>query len=89
MLTLARLGSYQDRAAARASGDHAKRKPALFVQPMSRWHLFNSFENGASVTSQELRFTWFYAIIGGFVLLLACINFMNLSTASRRNVRKK
>jgi ABC-type antimicrobial peptide transport system permease subunit len=64
-----------------ASGNLAKRKPALFLQPMSRWHLYSKFENGVNVTSNQLQFIWFYGIIGAFVLLLACINFMNLSTA--------
>jgi ABC-type antimicrobial peptide transport system permease subunit len=63
------------------TGDFGKRKPALFLQPMIRWHLYSAFENGVNVTSDALRFIWFYNIIGGFVLLLACINFMNLSTA--------
>src|SRR5688572_3403056 len=53
----------------------------LFLQPMSRWHLYSSFENHVAVTSEQLKFIWFYGIIGVFVLLLACINFMNLSTA--------
>ncbi len=56
-------------------------KPELFIQPMSKWHLFSKFENRTIVTSEELKFVWFYGIIGAFVLLLACINFMNLSTA--------
>jgi putative ABC transport system permease protein len=64
-----------------ASGDHAKRKPVLFLQSMSKWHLYSKFQNGVNVTSDELQFIWFYGIIGVFVLLLACINFMNLSTA--------
>jgi ABC-type antimicrobial peptide transport system permease subunit len=64
-----------------ASGNLAKRKPELFLQPMSRWHLYSKFENGVNVTSDQLQFVWFYGIIGVFVLLLACINFMNLSTA--------
>ncbi|MEP7141914.1 MAG: ABC transporter permease [Ferruginibacter sp.] len=64
-----------------ATGEHAKRKSALFLQPMSKWHLYSKFENGVNVTSDQLQFIWFYAIIGTFVLLLACINFMNLSTA--------
>ena len=29
----------------------------------------------------ERQFVWMFGIIGAFVLLLACINFMNLSTA--------
>ncbi len=53
----------------------------LFLQPMSRWHLYSAFENHVAVTSEQLKFIWFYGIIGVFVLLLACINFMNLSTA--------
>jgi len=64
-----------------AGADLAKRRPALFLQPMSRWHLYSKFENGVNVTSAQLQFIWFYGIIGVFVLLLACINFMNLSTA--------
>ncbi len=55
-------------------------KPQLFLQPMSRWHLESEFKNGVN-TGGRIRFVWWFAIIGAFVLLLACINFMNLSTA--------
>ncbi|MBS1660725.1 MAG: ABC transporter permease [Bacteroidetes bacterium] len=61
--------------------NNPKQKPQLFLQPMAKWHLYSQFENGINVTSTQLRFVWFYGIIGGFILLLACINFMNLSTA--------
>jgi len=63
------------------SGDQAARKPVVFLQPMSKWHLYSTFKNGVNITSEQLKFIWFYGIIGVFVLLLACINFMNLSTA--------
>jgi putative ABC transport system permease protein len=55
-------------------------KPALFVQPMNRWHLYSEYKNGVN-TGGEIEFVWLFGIIGVFVLLLACINFMNLSTA--------
>ena len=63
------------------TGRQALRKPALFLHSMSQWHLYSRFENGIPVTSEQLKFIWFYTTIGIFVLLLACINFMNLSTA--------
>jgi putative ABC transport system permease protein len=58
----------------------AKKKPALFLQPMSKWHLFSEFKNGVNVGG-AIQYVWMFGIIGVFVLLLACINFMNLSTA--------
>lgn len=66
--------------------DHMKpedreRNPEVFLHPMSDWHLNAEFENGVPVTSKRMMSVWYYSAIGVFVLLLACINFMNLSTA--------
>ncbi|WPU94003.1 FtsX-like permease family protein [Mucilaginibacter sabulilitoris] len=58
----------------------AKKKPALFLQPMSQWHLYDQFKDGKNVGGR-IQYIWMFGIIGVFVLLLACINFMNLSTA--------
>lgn len=55
-------------------------KPEFFLQPMSRWHLYADYKNGVNVGGL-IQFVWLFGIIGFFVLLLACINFMNLSTA--------
>ncbi|AXY74357.1 ABC transporter permease [Paraflavitalea soli] len=54
--------------------------PEFFLHPMSKWHLYSDFQNGVNVGG-AIRFVWLFGIIGVFVLLLACINFMNLSTA--------
>ncbi|HEY1166889.1 MAG TPA: ABC transporter permease [Chitinophaga sp.] len=54
--------------------------PQLFLYPMSRWHLFAEFRNGVN-TGGLIRYVWLLGVSGVFVLLLACINFMNLSTA--------
>ncbi|WAC09908.1 ABC transporter permease [Dyadobacter pollutisoli] len=54
--------------------------PRYFLHPMSRWHLYSDFKDGKNVGG-GIQFVWLFSIIGVFVLLLACINFMNLSTA--------
>jgi ABC-type antimicrobial peptide transport system permease subunit len=48
--------------------------------PMNDWHLRGSFENGVQAGGR-IENVWMFSIIGLFVLILACINFMNLSTA--------
>ncbi len=58
----------------------AKKKPALFLQPMSKWHLYSEFKDGVNIGGR-IKYLWLFGTIGVFVLLLACINFMNLSTA--------
>jgi putative ABC transport system permease protein len=58
----------------------ARFKSALFLHPMSRWYLYGKFKNGLN-TGGRIQYVWLFGLIGVFVLLLACINFMNLSTA--------
>ncbi|HZY80965.1 MAG TPA: ABC transporter permease, partial [Cyclobacteriaceae bacterium] len=48
--------------------------------PMPRWHLYDRWENGKSVAGQ-LTYVKIFGAVGLFVLFIACINFMNLSTA--------
>lgn len=64
----------------RVSEDSRKYEPQVFLQPMKKWRLYNEFKNGVNVGGR-IEFVWLFGIIGVFVLLLACINFMNLSTA--------
>jgi putative ABC transport system permease protein len=62
------------------NGHGRKDKPEVVLHPMSRWHLYADFVGGKNVGG-TIQFVWMFGIIGIFVLLLACINFMNLSTA--------
>jgi ABC-type antimicrobial peptide transport system permease subunit len=58
----------------------AVKKPQLLLLPMRDWHLRTEFTDGKQ-TGGLIQYVWMFAIVGAFVLLMACINFMNLSTA--------
>jgi putative ABC transport system permease protein len=51
-----------------------------FLFPLSQWHLYSEFENGKSVGGR-IETVRTFGLIAAFILLIACINFMNLSTA--------
>ncbi|MGN6293165.1 MAG: ABC transporter permease [Chitinophagaceae bacterium] len=53
----------------------------MFVYPLSRWHLYSNFTNGKEDGSGRITFVRLFAIVAAFILLIACINFMNLGTA--------
>src|SRR5262249_41706472 len=60
----------------------------LSLQPLADMHLDERFETykGDSLTKRTL---WSLAAIGVFLLLVACINFINLSTAQSVNRAKE
>jgi len=60
--------------------DDLKYNYEILLLPMSDWHLHSDFKEGV-LQSGPIQLVWFIGSIGIFVLLLACINFMNLSTA--------
>lgn len=51
-----------------------------FLHPLSRYHLYSTFENGKSVGGKIDQIKIFF-ILAFCTLLIACVNFMNLSTA--------
>jgi putative ABC transport system permease protein len=53
----------------------------IFLHPMSDWHLRSHWDENGIKTGGAIEYVWLFSIVGIFVLLLACINFMNLSTA--------
>ena len=59
---------------------HSKETEKVFAYPFSRLHLYGKSENGQLVAGL-VRMVRLFAVIAGFILLIACINFMNLSTA--------
>ncbi|MGH2562944.1 MAG: ABC transporter permease, partial [Ginsengibacter sp.] len=55
-------------------------KAEIFLQPMKDWHLHADFKNGVAAGGL-IDYVKMFSIIGLLILLIACINFMNLSTA--------
>jgi putative ABC transport system permease protein len=57
----------------------------IFLQKYSDRYLYGNYENGA-VSGGRIEYVKLFTIIAVFILIIACINFMNLATAkaSRR-----
>ena len=55
-------------------------KAQVFLHPMKDWHLYSDFKKGAS-DGGLIDYVKMFSIIGLLILIIACINFMNLSTA--------
>jgi putative ABC transport system permease protein len=52
----------------------------LFLHPLTRWRLYSNFENGKEAGGM-IQYVRLFSIIAVFILIIACINFMNLATA--------
>ncbi len=60
--------------------DNRIKNQTLFLHPLNKWHLRNDYKDWIN-TGGKIEYVRLFGIIGIFVLLIACINFMNLSTA--------
>jgi putative ABC transport system permease protein len=52
-----------------------------FLYPMNRWNLYNHFTNGKEDNEGEIKYINLFSLIAIIILIIACINFMNLATA--------
>jgi putative ABC transport system permease protein len=60
----------------------------VMLHPLKDWHLYTDFRDGKA-TGGIIDYLRLFALIGALVLLIACINFMNLSTArSQKRARE-
>jgi putative ABC transport system permease protein len=59
---------------------HTDASARMSIYPMNRWRMYDSFENGKEITGQ-IKYVKLFNVIAWIILIIACINFMNLSTA--------
>src|SRR5688572_21476249 len=64
----------------RSKYDKESPKMETFLYPVSRSYLYGRFENGKE-SGGRIETIRLFGIIAAFIILIACINFMNLSTA--------
>lgn len=60
----------------------------MFLKPFSETYLYGKYENGQP-NGGRIDYVILFSIIGIFILLIACINFINLSTAKARTRLKE
>ena len=52
----------------------------MSLYPMTRWRMYNNFDNGVEIQGR-IRYVKLFSLIAWIILIIACINFMNLATA--------
>ena len=58
-----------------------QRNDELFLFPMKDWRLYDEFENGKQTGGGRIEYVVLLSLVAWIILLIACINFMNLATA--------
>ncbi len=61
----------------------------VFLFGMNDWHLRDDFANGKPTGSGRIQYVHLFSIIAWIILLIACINFMNLATAGSEKRSKE
>lgn len=71
-----------------AAHGETQTKNEFFLYPLLRWRLYGNFENGVETGGMN-EYVQMFTVIAVFILVIACINFMNLATArSERRARE-
>jgi len=53
----------------------------MSIYPMSRWRLYDRYDDNGKEIQGSMRYVQLFSLIAWIILIIACINFMNLATA--------
>ena len=53
----------------------------MFLYPMERWRLYSNFDDRGEEIGGMSDYVQLLSVVAAFILIIACINFMNLATA--------
>jgi len=53
----------------------------MSIYPMNRWRLYNNFDTNGKEKEGRIKYVNLFSLIAWIILIIACINFMNLATA--------
>lgn len=76
-------------AAGLAIAEGIEDKADLYLQPMTDIHLYSAEIENESAFRNDIKIVWIFGTVALFILLLASINFVNLSTAKSANRAKE
>jgi putative ABC transport system permease protein len=65
-----------------------KKNFVYFLHPMDKWRLYSDFKHGVN-TGGMISYVKLFTVIAIIILLIACVNFMNLSTAKSEKRAKE
>jgi len=68
-----------------ANVEKAFKNVHIFIQPIKDVHLYSGDIDDEGTIKGDIRFVWLFGGIAVFILIIACINFINLSTAKSAN----
>ena len=74
------LATFNQKIAKYISTKHEDKHRTLFATKYSDGYLFGNYENGVQ-SGGRIEYVTMFSIVALFILIIACINFMNLSTA--------
>jgi putative ABC transport system permease protein len=74
------VNAFSEKIASLIKAKHEDQHRSLFLAKHSDQYLYGNYENGVQ-SGGRIEYVTLFSIIAIFILIIACINFMNLSTA--------